>query len=120
MKKTGSGVNLPKTPTTRPPKHATTKPPHVHSQKENLFMGRLLDELQSWPVFEFIGGPLDGCKLPINIEQHPDTLRVTFEPDNGPAMTDVYARDVIENKFRFDRRDVAVKRETHGGCESWE
>lgn len=75
-------------------------------------MGRFLDELESRPMFEFIGGPLDGCKLPIDIEEHPDTIRVTFEPDNGPAVADVYTRDLIENKFRFDRRAVAEKRGT--------
>ena len=77
-------------------------------------MGRFFDELQSRPVYEFVGGPLDGCKLPIDLGEHPDTVRVSFEPDNGPAVVDFYTRDLLDNKLRFDRREPAGDRRRTG------
>ena len=70
-------------------------------------MGRFLDELQFRPVCEFIGGPLDGHRLPIDTEKYPDTVRVTFESDGDPAVVDVYTRDPVEDKFRFSGRESA-------------
>jgi hypothetical protein len=68
-------------------------------------MGRFLDELRSRPLCEFIGGPLDGHRLPIDTEQHPDTVRMTYKPAAGPAVVDVYRRDPAGDTFRFQRRE---------------
>lgn len=73
-------------------------------------MGQFLDALRSRPPVEFIGGPLDGAHLLIDPDQHPTTVRVTFESDEGGAVVvDVYFRDAVEvNKFRFVRREVGT------------